>query len=144
MRPGYIDLPKGHSTSALPPGVTVDDILSDFFTYIKKNVQMFVTNSYTSGNRYWDDFAETMVVILTTPNGWEGRQQNKMREAAIKSKLLVGDRVRERVRFVSEGEVTQISFSQVTKISHEILHRLRSIMRLKALNHMTGLWYVKY
>ena len=106
MRPEYIVLPKGHSIAPLPVGLTVDEVLCDFFSYIKENVQMFVTNSYTSGNRYWDEFAETMVVVLTTPNGWEGRHQNRMREAAIKAKLLVGDRVRERVRFVSEGEVT--------------------------------------
>ena len=105
MRPEYIVLPKGHSIAPLPEGVNVDEVLCEFFSYIKGNVQMFVTNSYTSGNRYWDEFAETMVVILTTPNGWEGRHQNRMREAAIKAKLLVGDRVRERVRFVSEGEV---------------------------------------
>ena len=106
MRPEYIDLPEGHSTLPLPLGLSVDDVLLDFFVYIKESVQMFVTNSYTSGNRYWEEFSETMVVVLTTPNGWEGCHQNRMREAAIKAKLLVGDRVRERVRFVSEGEVT--------------------------------------
>ena len=106
LRPEYIVIPKGHATSPIPVGLKVDDILCHFFAYIKDNVQMFVTNSYTSGNRYWEEFAQTMVVVLTTPNGWEGRHQNRMREAAIKAKLLVGDRVRERVRFVSEGEVT--------------------------------------
>ena len=106
LRPDYITIPSGHSISPLPEGLTVDDILCDFFAYIKKNVQMFVANSYTSGNRYWDEFAETMIVVLTTPNAWEGKHQNRMREAAIEANLLVGDRVRERVRFVSEGEVT--------------------------------------
>lgn len=106
MRPDYITMPDGHSTSPLPEGLSVDDILCDFFAYIKENVQKFVANSYSSGDRYWDEFTETMLVVLTTPNGWEGRHQNRMREAAIKANLLVGDRVRERVRFVSEGEVT--------------------------------------
>ena len=99
-------MPDGHSTSPLPRGLTVDDVFCDFLAYIKENVRIFVTNSYTSGNRYWDDFAATMVVVFTTPNGWEGKDQNRIRLAAIKAKLLVGDRVRERVRFVSEGEVS--------------------------------------
>lgn len=99
-------MPDGHSISPLPEGITVDDVLCHFLAYIKENVENFVNNSYDSGNRYWEDFAETMIVVLTTPNGWEGKHQNRMREAAIKVKLLVGDRVRERVRFVSEGEVT--------------------------------------
>ena len=106
MRPEYIDMPKGHAILPLPDGLTVDDVLGHFFAYIKENVQIFVTNSYTSGIRCWEEFAESMVIVLTTPNGWEGQHQNRMREAAIKAKLLVGDRVRERVRFVSEGEVT--------------------------------------
>jgi hypothetical protein len=106
LRPKYIALPKGHSISPLPAGLTVDDVLVDFLVYVKDNVQTFLTDSYTSGNRYWQELAESMVVIMTTPNGWEGRDQNRMREAAIKAKLLVGDRVRQRVRFVAEGEVT--------------------------------------
>ena len=105
MRPEYIIIPEGHSIPYLPPGITIDDTLCHFFAYIKKNVKTFVTDSYTSGNQYWDEFAETMIVILTTPNGWEGRHQNRMREAAIKAGLLVGEGVRQRVRFVSEGEV---------------------------------------
>jgi ABC-type sulfate transport system substrate-binding protein len=99
-------MPNGHFTQPLPLGLTVDDVFCDFFRYIKENVQVFVANSYTSGDRYWNELAETTVVILTTPNGWEGKYQNRMREAAINAELLVGDRVRERVRFVSEGEVT--------------------------------------
>lgn len=109
-------MPKGHSIPPLPVCVTVDDVLCHFFAYIKENVKMFVANSYTSGSKYWDEFAETMVVVLTTPNGWDGRHQNRMREAAIKAKLLGGDRVRERVRFVSEGEVTLNSLAHVIKI----------------------------
>jgi len=99
-------MPNGHSMTPLPPDLTIEDIFHDFFTYIKESVQKFLANSYTSGERLWDELAGRMVVILTTPNGWEGRHQNKMREAAIKAKLLIGDGVRERVRFVSEGEVT--------------------------------------
>lgn len=98
-------MPNGHSIPPLPPGLTVKNVFCDFFAYIKGNVRSFVNNFYTSGNRYWDEFAKTMVVVLTSPNGWEGRHQNQMREAAIKAKLLVGDQVRERARFVSEGEV---------------------------------------
>ena len=106
LRPEYVRMPNGHSTLPLPLGLTVDKVLTDFFKYIKENIRMFVTDSYTSGNRYWEEFAQTMEVILTTPNAWEGKHQNRMREAAIAANLLVGDRVRERVRFVSEGEVT--------------------------------------
>lgn len=138
MRPEYIPLPKDLSLSLLPIGLTVDDVLSHFFIYIKENVQMFVANSYSSANKYWDEFAEKMVVVLTTPNGWEGKHQNLMREAAINAKLLLGDRVRERVRFVSEGEVSLIILLKLPKYLIKFLHRLLSIMHLMGLNHMAG------
>jgi predicted transcriptional regulator len=45
-----------------------------------------------------------MYVILTTPNGWEGAQQNRMRQAAIKAGLVDQEGGR-RVKFVTEAEV---------------------------------------
>jgi hypothetical protein len=45
-----------------------------------------------------------MYVILTTPNGWEGAQQNRMRAAAIEAGLVDKAEAR-RVRFVTEAEV---------------------------------------
>ena len=48
-----------------------------------------------------------MYVILTTPNGWEGRQQNRMRQAAIKAGL-VDHNGGQRVKFVTEAEVCLI------------------------------------
>ncbi|EGN97466.1 hypothetical protein SERLA73DRAFT_139696 [Serpula lacrymans var. lacrymans S7.3] len=44
-----------------------------------------------------------MYVVLTTPNGWEGRQQNSMRLAAIAAGLVSVDGGR-RVSFVTESE----------------------------------------
>ena len=45
-------------------------------------------------------------VILTTPNGWEGRHQHRMRLAALEAGL-VGQGPGS-IRFISEGEVSSL------------------------------------
>ena len=45
--------------------------------------------------------------MLSHPNGWEGPQQSKMREAAIRAGLVPKTEAgRSRIHFVSEGEAS--------------------------------------
>lgn len=68
-----------------------------------------------------------MYVILTTPNGWEGAQQQRMRQAAIKA-CLVDTNGGRRVRFVTEAEVrVSVNDSHLLSLTHPTLgsHTLR-------------------
>jgi hypothetical protein len=51
-------------------------------------------------------------LILTTPNGWEGRHHHRMRMAALDAGVLPRDQGH-RIKFVSEGEVSHV-FSILT------------------------------
>jgi len=45
--------------------------------------------------------------VLSHPNGWEGPQQTRMRNAAVYGKLVPDtDEGRARIRFVTEGEAS--------------------------------------
>ncbi|KAF8151658.1 hypothetical protein B0H34DRAFT_810676 [Crassisporium funariophilum] len=103
LRPDYLPMPDEHVRCPLPPGLNVDNIFRDFFAYIMKHIQKFIAKSYQSGDKHWEQLSASMFVVLTTPNGWEGKHQNRMREAAVNSGL-VDEKGRDRVRFVSEGE----------------------------------------
>lgn len=104
LRPDYLSLPEGFSTAALPPLVTVEKALEDQLAYVLRNVESFIVMTYPEGNKVWQELYSSMVIVLTAPNVWDGRQQNRMREAAVKAGLIRPDR-RNCVRFVSEGEV---------------------------------------
>ncbi|KAJ7471922.1 hypothetical protein FB451DRAFT_311117 [Mycena latifolia] len=103
MRPGHLPIIQDLELPPLPPNVPVEQIFADHLRYIKEQVKAFITTTYGSGGNIWDILSPTMYVILTTPNGWEGSQQNRMRQAAIAAGLVdeAGGR---RVKFVTEAE----------------------------------------
>ncbi|KIM87809.1 hypothetical protein PILCRDRAFT_814525 [Piloderma croceum F 1598] len=103
LRPSHLPIIRNLSLPPLPPMKTVDDIFTDHLRYVTKQVQEYITTTYADGGNIWKTLSPTMYVILTTPNGWEGRQQNRMRQAAIKAGLLDQNGGR-RVKFVTEAE----------------------------------------
>jgi hypothetical protein len=105
MRPAHLPIIRDLELPPLPKNVTVDKIFADHLRYIKDQVKAYITTTYGSGGNIWDLLSPTMYVILTTPNGWEGAQQSRMRQAAITAGLVdeAGGR---RVKFVTEAEVS--------------------------------------
>ncbi|KAJ7074576.1 hypothetical protein C8F01DRAFT_30135 [Mycena amicta] len=87
----------------LPENVSLSDIYVNFLKYLKQNVKEYLTSNHTNGARIWDALAPSMNVILSTPNGWEGAEQQAMRQAAIDAGL-VDEAGGSRVRFVTEAE----------------------------------------
>ncbi|KAJ7280218.1 hypothetical protein C8J57DRAFT_1058266 [Mycena rebaudengoi] len=103
LRPAHLPLIQNLTLPPLPRHVTVDDIFAHHFSYIKEQVKSYITATYGDGSNIWDALSPTMYIVLTTPNGWEGSQQNRMRKAAIKAGLVDADGGR-RIRFVTEAE----------------------------------------
>ncbi|KAJ7911572.1 hypothetical protein B0H13DRAFT_569968 [Mycena leptocephala] len=103
LRPAHLPIIRDLALPPLPNNVTVDKIFADHLRYIKDQAKAYITSTYGSGDNIWDILSQTMYVILTTPNGWEGSQQGRMRQAAINAGLVdqAGGR---RVRFVTEAE----------------------------------------
>ncbi|KDR73023.1 hypothetical protein GALMADRAFT_158647 [Galerina marginata CBS 339.88] len=103
LRPEYLPAPIGFTPCNLPPQVTVDQAFRDQFAYVFKTVRAFIVKRYGKGEDLWSELSASMFVVLTAPNGWEGRHQNRMRQAAVQAGLVSPDN-RNRVQFVSEGE----------------------------------------
>lgn len=93
-----LDLPP------LPPRKTVEDVFVDYLGYVKQEIKKFIEDSYGDGHAIWTTLYPHMAVILTTPNGWEGRQQTRMREAAVRAELVDASG-KQRIKFVTEAEV---------------------------------------
>ena len=57
------------------------------------------------GAKLWTSLEDNISFVLTHPNGWEGSQQGKMRDAAVMAGLVPDTpEGHERVHFVTEGE----------------------------------------
>jgi hypothetical protein len=104
LRPGHLPIISDLTLPALPPSVTVDQIFSHYLSYIKDRLKEFITTQYGEGAAIWNALSPSMEIVLTTPNGWEIGQQQRMRAAAQSSGLAAGKQGAKRVSFVSEAE----------------------------------------
>lgn len=116
----------------------MDDLFVDFLRYMIKQVRAYIEPKYADGKELWETLSPSMYIILTTPNGWEGVQQNRMRSAAIKAGLVDQDGGA-RIKFVTEAEVRTILHRppEVRSLNFSLL----LIMPQIAGTSMIGWWY---
>jgi len=94
--------------SPLPAGKKIVQIFSDFFAYLMGCTETFIKDMYaTMTVELWTTLRRDMIVVLAHPNGWEGAQQQQMRQSAILAKLVTDTSSgHDRVVFVTEGEAS--------------------------------------
>ena len=108
LRPRAVDPEQKLSRlPSLPPTKTIIDVFADFLRYLFDCTKTYIQESHPSGAAFWAPFEDTFELVLTHPNGWEGRQQSLMRLAAVQGGLVPDDDAgRSRVTFVTEGEAS--------------------------------------
>ena len=91
----------------LPNGKTVIEVFGDFLKYLFSCAKTYIIDSHPNGDSLWRSVEDEIEVVLSHPNGWEGSQQGKMREAAVKAGIVPDNATgRGRVHFVTEGEAS--------------------------------------
>ncbi|KZT05477.1 uncharacterized protein LAESUDRAFT_760344 [Laetiporus sulphureus 93-53] len=90
----------------LPPNKTVIQILADFMRYIYKCAKKYISENHPMGPQLLKSESD-VEFVLTHPNGWGGRQQAKMRRAAVLAGLIPDSgAAKSRIHFVTEGEAS--------------------------------------
>ncbi|KDR67667.1 hypothetical protein GALMADRAFT_257920 [Galerina marginata CBS 339.88] len=90
----------------LPPNKTVIDVYADFLRYMQRCAKDYIIDAH--GSELWTSVEKDRIdYVLSHPNGWEGKQQSTMREAAIQA-CLISDSTddHERIVFITEGEAS--------------------------------------
>jgi hypothetical protein len=105
LRPSHLPIIEGLDLPPIPSGLKADDVFAHFLGYVKRHVQDYIDTRYAEGAQIWSSLSPNMDVVLTTPNGWELAQQQRMRAAAETAGLASGEGSGKRVRFVTEAEV---------------------------------------
>ncbi|KIM26380.1 hypothetical protein M408DRAFT_330575 [Serendipita vermifera MAFF 305830] len=90
----------------LPKGVTIEQVYADLMRYLMVNTQRFFEMTTPNGAEIWARLRDTMVIVLATPNGWDIREQAKLREAAIKASLVTKENAGHLLQFVTEAEAS--------------------------------------
>ena len=73
---------------------------------LMEKTQLSFEQNIPNGKNIWRRLRDTIVVILTTPNGWDLTQQSFLREAAIAAGVVSEDKAYDLLEFVTEGEAS--------------------------------------
>ncbi|QRW20299.1 hypothetical protein RhiXN_09274 [Rhizoctonia solani] len=87
---------------ALPPGVGLQQIYSDFLEYLLKHTKIYFEDRMLDGKKMWEKYGPEMEVVIAHPNGWGIREQTFLRSAAV----AAGFAMASKVRFVTEAEAS--------------------------------------
>jgi len=91
----------------LPPNKTVIEVFADFLKYLLKCAESYIKDTHPNGVNLWAAHSDDIHFVLSHPNGWEGKEQSQMRQAAIKAGLVPNTSGgHERISFVTEGEAS--------------------------------------
>lgn len=83
------------------------DVFADFTRYLFRCTQRYIEETHANGASMWSSVEDRIEFVLSHPNGWEGLQQGKMRQAAIMAGLVPDTPDgHARVQFVTEGEAS--------------------------------------
>lgn len=98
---------NGMRLSSLPRNKAAVDVFGDFLNYLFRCTRNFIIDTHANGEGLWRAVEHSIEFVLSHPNGWEGAQQTKMRQAAVYGGLVPDtDEGRARIRFVTEGEAS--------------------------------------
>ena len=94
-------------STKLPKGKTIIDVFADLMRYLFDSTKALFESSEPNGELRWDSISKSIELVLTHPNGWGGRQQTHLRNAAVKAGIIQDTPAeRARVHFVTEGEAS--------------------------------------
>ncbi|KAI5982477.1 hypothetical protein EDD15DRAFT_2377772 [Pisolithus albus] len=105
------NLPSSHikddDIPPLPEGLNAVRVLSDFMKYLFQCTRSYIAESHASGSNMWTSLEDHIEYVLTHPNGWEGRQQQQIRQAAELAGLVPeGLDGQSRLHLLTEGEAS--------------------------------------
>ncbi|KAJ3512364.1 hypothetical protein NLJ89_g3559 [Agrocybe chaxingu] len=92
---------------SLPPCKTITQVFADFLKYLFECASEYIKDTHANGPDLWASVKGKVDFVLSHPNGWEGREQAIMRNAAILAGLVPDTPAgRGRVSFLTEGEAS--------------------------------------
>jgi len=101
------DINLAHSIPPLPPNKTVVDVFADYIRYLLDCSASYIKGNHLNGHDLWNNAKDDIQLVLSHPNGWEGKEQSKMRKAVVKAGLVPDNPSgHSRITFVTEGEAS--------------------------------------
>ncbi|KIM35041.1 hypothetical protein M413DRAFT_20826 [Hebeloma cylindrosporum] len=91
----------------LPLDKTIVQLFADFLKYLLECASHYIQVSEVNGVNLWASVEKDIDFVLSHPNGWDGKEQEKLRTAAVLGGLIPDTSDgHARISFVSEGEAS--------------------------------------
>ncbi|KAF8959248.1 hypothetical protein BDZ97DRAFT_1402193 [Flammula alnicola] len=92
----------------LPLNKTVVEVFADFYRYLLECSAHYIQDTHATGPTLWSSVKNDVEFVLSHPNGWEGKEQDQLRKAAVLAGLVPDDsqKSHDRISFVTEGEAS--------------------------------------
>jgi len=116
-------------SAALPPGVNITRVYTDYMTYLIENTQRHLQN-YLLWD-VWGALHDKAEIIVAHPNHWGSREQDILEQAAVNAKI-VSKKGSKRLHFVEEAEAS----ASYLMTSKEALMRRLTVSTLRCFLHM--------
>ena len=97
---------KKYMSADLPKDKTLQDVFADFILYLFNSTKAFIQEREPMGKELWERLGSNTDLILSHPNGWEGREQGFLRKSVVRAGVFTEEEALSRVSFVTEGEAT--------------------------------------
>ncbi|KIJ08850.1 hypothetical protein PAXINDRAFT_88270 [Paxillus involutus ATCC 200175] len=98
---------KDDDLPPLPQGKTAVQVLGDFMRYLFTCARTYIVESHANGASMWKSVENSIEFVLTHSNGWEGLQQQQIRQAAKLAGLVPrGRKHQARIHLLTEGEAS--------------------------------------
>ncbi|CAE6491524.1 unnamed protein product [Rhizoctonia solani] len=106
LHPAEIRRRHNFSLEALPSGLALSQIYTDYMTYLLDHTKAFFCDHILNGSQVWEAYHHDMTVVLAHPNGWGVREQGFLRRAAVNAGFVTSAKAHSNVQFVSEAEAS--------------------------------------
>lgn len=80
-------------------------MFADYLRYLYLCAGQYICDTHFGGHALWKSVKGEIDYVLSHPNGWGGREQSKISEAAFLAGLIP-ENDRSRLTFVTEGEAS--------------------------------------
>ncbi|KAG8701892.1 hypothetical protein FRC11_011829, partial [Ceratobasidium sp. 423] len=102
----YPEAPPNLRISALPFGVSLRQVYSDFLGYLLRHTESYFEERIIDGSQIWEKHKLTMEVVMNHPNGWGIREQSFLRDVAVSAGYTTSEMAPKSIRFVTDLEAS--------------------------------------
>ncbi|KAL5632504.1 hypothetical protein ACGC1H_005452 [Rhizoctonia solani] len=102
LYPDDIEAQHNPRISALPFGVSLRQVYSDFLGYLLKHTKSYFEERMIDGVQIWERYQPTMELVISHPYRWKAREQSFLRDMAVSAGYTTSDLAPRNIRFVTD------------------------------------------